>query len=148
MTLSHMHLPCLSSRFFSRRVNYPLYWTSSYHCSWWTKTPLPHRSTYLRSIKSSLQKSKHIVSQRKNKQVFLKIQNRVCTSKFPFYLDSKVTWEKIMWIPDGELAQHLRALAEKDEGLIPSTYMEAHHLLGHQARKWCTIHMLAKLSYT
>lgn len=34
-----------------------------------------------------------------------------------------------MCIPDGELAQHLRALAEKDEGLIPSTYMEAHHLL-------------------
>lgn len=34
-----------------------------------------------------------------------------------------------MCIPDGELAQHLWALAEKDEGLIPSTYMEAHHLL-------------------
>lgn len=43
---------------------------------------------------------------------------------------------KIFFLEAGELSQWLRTLVlAKDLGLIFSTHMEAHHLLGHQ---WCT----------
>lgn len=46
------------------------------------------------------------------------------------------------------MAQGLRPLVilAKDRNSIPSTHMEAHRLLRHEAQKWCTIYKQAKHS--